>query len=41
MNMEEKYILEDKIDIPEEYLEMTEEELQQKINQQLAEDGKI
>ena len=39
--MEEKYILEDKIDIPEEYLEMTEEELQQKINQQLAEDGKI
>lgn len=39
--MEEKYILEDKIDIPEEYLEMTEEELQQKINQQLTEDGKI
>lgn len=39
--MEEKYILEDKIDIPEEYLEMTEEELQQRINQQLAEDGKI
>lgn len=39
--MEEKYILEDKIDIPEEYLEMTEEELQQKMNQQLTEDGKI
>jgi hypothetical protein len=39
--MEDKYILEDKIDIPEEYLEMTEEELQQRINQQLAEDGKI
>lgn len=39
--MEEKYILEDKIVIPEEYLEMTEEELQQRINEQLAEDGKI
>lgn len=39
--MEEKYILEDKIDILEEYLEMTEEELQQRINQQLVEDGKI
>ena len=39
--MEEKYILEDKIDVPEEYLEMTEEELQQRIDKQLAEDGKI
>lgn len=39
--MEEKYILEDKINIPDEYLELTEEELQQRINQQLSEDGKI
>lgn len=39
--MEEKYILEDKIDVPEEYLDMTEEELQQRIDKQLVEDGKI
>lgn len=39
--MEEKYILEDKVVIPEEYLEMTEEELQKRIREQLAKDGKI
>lgn len=38
--MENKYILEDKIEIPETYLEMT-EELQIKIEEQLAKDGKI
>lgn len=38
--MEEKYALEDKITIPKDYLEMTEEELQQKIDEQLVKDGK-
>ena len=38
--MEYKYILEDKTDIPGEYLEMTEEELQKRIDEQLARDGK-
>lgn len=38
--MEEKYVLEDKIIIPKDYLEMTEEELQKKIDEQLAKDGK-
>ncbi len=38
--MEEKYVLEDKVIIPKDYLEMTEEELQKKIDEQLAKDGK-
>ncbi len=38
--MNEKYILEDRVIIPEEYLEMTEEELQKRISEQLVRDGK-
>lgn len=39
-DMEEKYVLEDKIIIPKDYLEMTEEELQKKIDELLAKEGK-
>lgn len=38
--MEEKYVLEDKVIIPKDYLEMTEEELQKEIDEQLTKDGK-
>ena len=39
-DMEEKYVLEEKIIIPKDYLETTEEELQKKIDEQLIKDGK-